>query len=436
MLLLKTQKQLEDEWRLGNKEPDYPVQTLNLTLAAKTFNKTRTLLSRMRRVTGVPLSYVIRNTLFPPHESDDPAFGEQELAYTSIDSELISRAPILHKLCDLMDDLDELEADGPFAITFLSDAKKVWAILHAQYTTSSAWQQVKKHLTTQNGRQVWRTLHTLFFGGDRVNTEYFDIILTLKTLFYSGDRKNYNFDKYCTAHVEQHNRLSALQEYGVQGLDEKMKIHYFEEGIKDDSFNSVKTMILADRKKFPDFISVMNLYSNFKRTQKNDIAPQGRTISALNQGRGGRGRGGTGRGRGRGGNSRSSGIVPQEEADKVTGIKAKRYPMAIYNTFTPAMKAKHWQLMNPGQTPGTGPAKGTRGTAPASGMTSQIAEFQTAMSTAVTAISDFMAATQKHAADDEESDLTRDSRWGCLCDNNRDNPALGRQDSVLKKSKN
>jgi predicted ribosome quality control (RQC) complex YloA/Tae2 family protein len=25
MLLLKTQKQLEDEWRLSNKEPDYPV---------------------------------------------------------------------------------------------------------------------------------------------------------------------------------------------------------------------------------------------------------------------------------------------------------------------------------------------------------------------------------------------------------------------------
>ncbi len=53
-----------------------------------------------------------------------------------------------------------------------------------------------------------------------------------------------------------------------------MKIHYFEEGIKDDSFNSVKTMILADRKKLPDFISVMNLYSNFKQTQKNDIAPK------------------------------------------------------------------------------------------------------------------------------------------------------------------
>ncbi len=58
------------------------------------------------------------------------------------------------------------------------------------------------------------------------------------------------------------------------------------------------------------------------------------------------------------------------------------------------------------------------------------------MSTAATAISDFTAATQKRAADDKESDLTRDSGWGRLRDNNRDNPALGRQDSVTKKPKN
>ena len=59
-----------------------------------------------------------------------------------------------------------------------------------------------------------------------------------------------------------------------------MKIHYFKEGIKDDSFNSGKTTILVDRSRFPDFNSVMNLYSNFKRSQKNAIIPQDRTISA------------------------------------------------------------------------------------------------------------------------------------------------------------
>ena len=117
----------------------------------------------------------------------------------------------------------------------------------------------------------------------------------------------------------------------------------------------------------------------------------------------------------------------------MTGIEAKRYPTEIYNTFTPAMKAKHWQLLHPGITPGTGPAKGTRGAPPAPGMTSQISEFQSAMSTVATAISDFTAATQKRAANDEESDVTGDSGWGRP---NRDNPALGRQDSASKKSKN
>ena len=194
------------------------------------------------------------------------------------------QAPILHEDADSSNDDDDLKANGPFNLSFLTDTKRVWAIIHAQYSASVAWQHVKKYLTTLNGRQVWRTLHTFFFGGDRVSTMHSGIILTLKTLFYSGDRKNYNFDKYCTAHVEQHNRLTALLEFRVQDLDEAMKIHYFEEGIKDDSFNSVKTTIMVDRSRFPDFNSVMNLYSNFKRAQKNDIVPQGCTILALTQG--------------------------------------------------------------------------------------------------------------------------------------------------------
>ena len=238
--------------------------------------------------------------------------------------------------------------------------------------------------------------------------------------------------------MEQHNRLTALLEFGVQDINKAMKIHCFQEGIKDDSFNSVKTTIMVDRSKFLDFNSVMNLYINFKRAQKNDIVPQGHTISALTQGRGGggQGRGGSGRGRGRGGNSRASGLVPQEEIDKVTDVKAKRYPPEIYNNFTPAQKAKHWQLLNPGKTPGSELAKGARGGtgATASGMNSQITEFKTAMSSTATAISDFTAATQKRTANDEESDLTGDSRWGRPCDDNRDNPALGRQDPA-KKSK-
>ena len=127
-------------------------------------------MSHERGVTGVPLLYVICNRLYPPCSGNDPTFGKQESAYTSIDPELISRAPILHPDADEGNGNEELEAKGPFTITFLMDTKKVWAILHAQYTTSLAWQHVKKYSTMQNGRQVWRTLHTFFFGDDRVST--------------------------------------------------------------------------------------------------------------------------------------------------------------------------------------------------------------------------------------------------------------------------
>ena len=212
-MLLKTQKQLEDIWRLGNKETNYPTATLDLALANKTLNKTWTALSCVRGVTGVPLSYAIRNILKPPPAVDYPAFGETNWAYTSIDSELILWAPILHVDTNLSNNDNDLKANGPFNLTFLTNGKKVWAILHDQYSASAEWQHVKKYSTMQNGRQVWRTLHTFFFGVDRVSTMHSNIILTLKTLFYSGDCKNYNFDKYCTAHVEQHNQLTALLEF-------------------------------------------------------------------------------------------------------------------------------------------------------------------------------------------------------------------------------
>jgi hypothetical protein len=83
--------------------------------------------------------------------------------------------------------------------------------------------------------------------------------------------------------------------------------------------------------------------------------------------------------------------------------------------------------MNPGKTPGSGPTK-------VSGVGLSVSEFKTAMSSAVTAILDFTVAANKRTAD-KDLDLTRDSRWGCPCGNNRNSPALARQDAD-KKSKN
>ncbi len=323
--LLRQQKQDEDNWATNNKELDYPLLTLDTSTATRVFDKVKTLLGQVRGFTGVPLVYVIRVALVPEDENDNPPFGDEETKYTSIDMEMIARTPILSNDADIYgEDSGNLKAHGPFVPTFPTDTKNVWAILLACFGLSSAWQHVKKFANQQNGCQAWHTLHDHFFGGDKVNTMVADILSTLKTLHYGGDWRNFTFDKFCTAHVDRHNRYAALAKWNVPPFEETMKIHYFEDGITDPSFAAVKSTILVDRTRFQNFESVMRVYVNFKRSQKAEApAQQVRNVSAL-QGRGGgrQGRGGRGRG-GRGGpGGRLNGGIPQEEVDKMTTVEA------------------------------------------------------------------------------------------------------------------
>jgi hypothetical protein len=216
-----------------------------------------------------------------------------------------------------------------------------------------------------------------------------DILLTLKSLHYSGDHKNFNFDKYCTAHVEQHNCLAALAKYGVAPLEETMKIHYFKDVISDSSFASVKSTIMVNCQKFQEFDAVMQLYVNHKRTQMAEAPThQAHNISAL-QGCGGcrQGRGGRGRGRQGGLDGCLKGIVPQEEVDKVITAEAKFYPYSEYSKFTPAKKQKHYQLMKKTN-------KTSKGSATLAELTSAIC----AVSAAASAISELTAMTNKRTA--------------------------------------
>ncbi len=86
--------------------------------------------------------------------------------------------------------------------------------------------------------QVYCTLHSHFFGADKVNTMRNNILLSLKLKIYQGDHKNFNFHKYCLAHVAEHDRHASLVEYGIAALKESMQIHYFEEGIMDPTLEA------------------------------------------------------------------------------------------------------------------------------------------------------------------------------------------------------
>ncbi len=71
----------------------------------------------------------------------------------------------------------------------------------------------------------------------------------LQSFRYKGDRKNFNFDKYASLHVEQHNQHADLQEYGVGPLAKNLKTLWFKDGNRDPSLNAVKAPINANRAK-------------------------------------------------------------------------------------------------------------------------------------------------------------------------------------------
>ncbi len=88
-------------------------------------------------MTGKPLLYVIRVALVPEDDDDDPAFGDEDSKYISIDMEMIARTPILSDEADTgNNDTSDLDANGPFVPTFLVDSKKVgsssWHALASQ----------------------------------------------------------------------------------------------------------------------------------------------------------------------------------------------------------------------------------------------------------------------------------------------------------------
>jgi hypothetical protein len=302
--------------------------SIDVHSAPMCFDKVRIILNTMRGCTGIPLSYVIRLNIVEKDEKKDPRLGQICSPYGSINEETVSRAPIVTHNCGDRTP-DELKDSGPFTSAFLSDMKKVYVVLHSILGGNTAWQHVKKYQQAQNGCKAWRTLHSHFFGGDKATGLCQKTLSKLSALQYDGhsNPKNWNFDKYTLAHVAQHNILHTLaMDYGVDPVSEMMKIKYYQDGITDPFFNSVRLSITTSPHLFTTFDQVQEHYTIFKRTTsaRDNPGTTRRGISSFVRGGPGRGRGDGGRGDGND-LDHDARKPTQEEIDAQTHIKARRY---------------------------------------------------------------------------------------------------------------
>jgi hypothetical protein len=289
----------------------------------------------------------------------------------------------------------------------------VYNVLQACWGKSSWWSHMKKFSKTKNGQQVYRTLHTLLLGGQRVVSTGSTIVTKLQSFKYKGDRKNFNFDKYVNLHIEQHNQHADLQEYGVAPSAKNLKTLWFQDGIKEPSLNAVKASINANHANSTDFDSVKDAYVEFKRTQNPTNDPRTRQVPSV--ARGGHGGGSCPRKQDRGQGPQTSdkcqkGLFPQAEVDKQTHIVDKHCSDAKFDQLIPAEKQKLWQLRDVGKTPGTGQTQRDRRRAVA--LTSTLST--SSGSSGKRQVED--PAVMSNQPED-------DQKWG----RNRDNPALGCQ---------
>ena len=427
--------------------PTLPKLTLDGSRVAKSFEALDELLGRFRGISGVPLSYVVRNERAVKPSREDPRFNAPQSTYSSYDEEMIARAPITSN--PFMPVLHQAEGVGPFHIHFTIDMKKVWQILYDLFHDAPIWVHVRMTKQTKNGRTCYRALHHQLLGGTRGPALGMQITQQLRQVVYEGDRKGWNFDKYVAAHVEAHNNVEALRQYGYTGLPGLKKVDLFLRGIRVPEFDTCRNQLLTDPTIMSDFGRVKDHFIAFAH-QKAAIAPpraatrQVSAVSGAGRGRGGAGRGqdrGRGAGRGRGPrdpDARRLGLADQRDVDSCV-VENRDYSKAEYDQLTRAQRQKLWQMRYPDRAPGTGPSRaGGRGSdrsatgyyGPSHASTASASAPSTA-TRGVSAIVGDSSSNDSRSLFSDDSEMTAQGSNG----SNRENPNL-RQSSAAKRTKN
>ena len=197
-------------------------------------------------------------------------------------------------------------------------------------------------------------------GGQQLIASGAAIMNKLQALRFDGEKRGFTFDKYVALHVQGHVEHDDLQQYGVKPLTDELKIHWFQSGITDKSFDAVRASINADPTKFLTFIAVQEAYVTFRLQQRqNDPNPRGRQVASVRAGARRNDTSRARRGRGRGGGDRKKGIFSAEEL-AACKVVDRDYSNDEYWALTDLQRQKLYMIRNPDKPLGTGPTRQSR----------------------------------------------------------------------------
>ena len=194
----------------------------------------------------------------------DPTMGAVRSKYTTHDQELIK--------CGAIIDLTRVpstnqEKDGPFTDTYLSDRMKLQRFGASLFKNTEAWSYYKVEKKNKNSRVGFKSVLNHYLSPNNVDHIAASAEKLLATSSYQGEKRSWNFEKFATMHMEQHNILESLVEHGYTGIDARSKVRFLNDGIKSTSLDAVKTRIMSDNILRGDFAQCVTLYKDFIKQQ-------------------------------------------------------------------------------------------------------------------------------------------------------------------------
>lgn len=221
---------------------------------------------------GVPLIYLVRETVDLPDPADDPGLGQPTMI-----EEMTRRA----------------RHDGQ---CYATDLETLWSLLRMLIHNGPGWIWIKSFEHRKDGIGAYWAFVRYYMGPSHQAAIISKADKIIETSFYDG-KKTYTFDKFCT-------RLAgAFLDQGPENqMSEEKKVTKLLKGIQAPALTHAKTQVMVTPNLKGNFQEAVNFIQEFVNvTEKSTDARSIAAIDKVKPGRGSNGgRGGGGRGPGNG----------------------------------------------------------------------------------------------------------------------------------------
>ena len=297
-------------------------------------------LLKVRGVRKCPLAYVTREPATVPPHATDPTAG-----YSSIDMELISRAP--HDL-----------------YVYPADNRALWHILHDALKDHQSYTSIRSFARRQNGRDAYKALVLHNLGESRNHSVLEEAEDNLNNVFYTEEKLKFTFDQFVEIHRSAHNDMLSVPNFIAPNPATRVRKLLTNIRSTNPSLLAAIASIQTSAILRNDFELTVDTIQSAVRAHKVSNSRKQR-ISALTGGNKFRGKGsGRGNGRftrngkrgrsdgGRGGQGRNGRDKRQRFSDSgdppagVGWIEDKFYADAFYAKFSSEQKTRLHELRN------------------------------------------------------------------------------------------